>query len=80
MERAPVSDESEDLEAAKCLARWLGIVAAIRDDDGRSFRWATTRALQGWTRLDEWKQLGDIASIRADEDRGQRNAAAIGYY
>lgn len=55
----------------------FGIVAAIGVDDFGLLKWSATHAANGWNRVDERQQLGDVVSVRAGQDRADGDSVGV---
>lgn len=71
-----------DLCGNACGVKWFAvlvvIVSAIALNDGGLGQWSTALAADGWDRVDQRQQLGDLMAIGAGQNRRQWNALGVG--
>jgi hypothetical protein len=78
MGRAALGELAIDAAAMQRVAMRLRIVASVALNQSRLVNGATGTAPEGWNRVDQRQQLGDVVAVGARQQRGQRDAVRIG--
>ncbi|MGF6472600.1 hypothetical protein QFZ89_007851 [Paraburkholderia youngii] len=72
-----LGDHRLDAALAKFLPMRLGVIATVCVDDLGLLKRPATYAANRWNGVKQRQQLGDVVTIRASEDRADRNAIGV---
>jgi hypothetical protein len=71
-------DEWSDATGAEFLPVWMGVVAAVGEEDLRSVSGSSALAADAWDGIDEWEELGDVGTVGGGEQTGERDPVGVG--